>query len=84
MGRPRQKYLQTRDQTDSSVSGHEGGGPVRDISGPAQGVFCLGQGNMPANSEGIHHGASSFPHLPDVLVLVVDGHESGRLLWEVI
>ena len=39
---------------------------------------------MTVNPGGIRSGDSSLPHPPDVLGLVADGRESGRLLWEVI
>ena len=37
-GRLRHRYLHPRIQTASEVSGLEEGGPVRDISGPKQGL----------------------------------------------
>ena len=41
-GGSRHRYRHPQGQTDSTVSGLERGGPVRDLHGPVQGVWRLG------------------------------------------
>ena len=65
-GRLRHRYRLCRGQTAPEVSGHEGGGLVRDISVTAQGGRCLRKGHIPRNSGGIWSRASSLPHQPDI------------------
>ena len=71
-GRSLIRHLHPRGQTAPAVSGHEGGGPVRDIYGPEKCVRHLGNGHMPVNPGGIRRGASIPPHPTGILVQVAD------------
>ena len=81
LGRSRHRYCHPRGQTDSEVIDLEGGGPVTDIFGPAQGVCHLGQVQMPLNLRGIRRGTLIMPAPPDILGPAEDGGEGGRLIW---
>ena len=47
LGGSQHRYRYPLGQADSAVSGLEGEGPVRDITGPAQAVCRLGQFHVP-------------------------------------
>ena len=47
LGGLRHRYCHPQGKTDSAVSGLEGGGPVRDLPGPEQGIGCIGQVQVP-------------------------------------
>ena len=79
-GGSQHRYLLPQVQTASAVSGHEGTYPVHDISGPAQGVRCLGQGQIPRDIEGEQRGTSGLPHPLGVLGQASDGGFCGRVL----
>ena len=52
-GGSRHRYRHPRGQAATAACGLEGGGPVHDIPGPAQGVLRLGQVQTPGNPGGI-------------------------------
>ena len=68
-------------RTGRGTGGLEGGGTVRDIPGPAQGVWCLGQVQVPIDPGGLRCGIPSMPDTPDILEADEDGSEGGRVLW---
>ena len=73
-----------RGQTDSAVSVHEGGVPVRNISGPEQGVWRLGQGQMPGYPGGVWSGTSGPPYPSRVLGQTTDGSLHGGVLQGIV
>ena len=78
--RLRHRYRHPLGQTSSVVIGLDGGGPVQDLTGPAQGVLCLEQVHIPRNPRGLRGGTSSMLAPPEILRLAEDGGEGGRLL----
>ena len=79
-GRSRHRYRHPRGQDASSVNGLEGGGPTCDISGPAQGVWRLGQVQVPGNLGGVGRGPLIQAAPPEVVEAVENGRKGGRIL----
>ena len=68
-------------QNTPEVNSHEGGGPVRNLSTPAQGILRLGQGQMSGNTRGIHIDTAVLPPPTHILIQADDGGLIRRLLW---
>ena len=62
------------------VNGNEGGGPVHNISGPAQGVWQLGQIQTHRYPGGLWSGALDLPHTTRLLGKISYGGLHGKIL----
>ena len=64
-------------KTASEVYKHEVGSPTHAISGPAQGIRCLGQVQVTGHPRGIWRGAQIHPPRPHILGEDSDGGAGG-------
>ena len=81
-GGSRHRYRHPRGQAASAASGLEGGGPVRDLSGLAQGVWSFGQVQVTRDLGRVRRGPLSLSAPSDVLAEIVNGGEGGGILRE--
>ena len=70
LGGSRHSYWHPRCQADSTASGLEGRGPVRDIPRPAQGVWRLGQVQVPGYLRNLWRGTPS-PLDPIIIKIII-------------
>ena len=80
LGGSRNRYRHPRGQTASAFCGLEGGSPVRDLLGPAQGVCRIGQVQVPQCHVGIRYGTPIMSDPLDILESAEDGGKGGRVL----
>ena len=66
-GGSRHMYRHPRVQAVTTACGHEGGGPVRDLPGPAQGVWRLGQVQVPIDIGRLQDWTQSYTTPEDVM-----------------
>ena len=78
-GGSRHGYRHPRGKTASAVRGLEGGGPVHDLSGTAQGVWRLGQVHMPQYPGGLWYVTPRMTAPMEILESAEDGGEVGRV-----
>ena len=81
-GGSRHRYCQPLGQAITTACGLEGGVPVPDLPGPAQGVWRLGQVQVPGNPGGIRRRPQGQETTHNLLALTDHGGAGGWLLQD--